>query len=194
LKRDKSACLNWLSTFPESPLCRSLSAELGAQLVRDGDVNSALSLRLIPFLSEDGGCIDRVVAAQSKSDPLGAADWILRLPPETDVGDLADSAMESWLSLDASGAAAWVEKLPRGKRRDRFTLAYVNAASQRDPRTAQEWVKAIDDPTIRRIAYRRVADELSEVNRGEAIGWIRGVSELDERYRDAAIRSLRRLP
>jgi hypothetical protein len=103
----------------------------------------------------------------------------------------AERIASVWIERDANAAAQWIESLPKGALRDRATQGYVSAAAKADPAIAAEWTCAIADPYVRMQTARSVAQALAMKDPQAARLWVQSLPGIEERHRDALLRSFR---
>jgi hypothetical protein len=189
MRADSNAALEWFRALPASELRDRLANDASIPLAASGDTERALAF-FRPMPGKEGEAqVSQMAAAQAKSDPARAAAWCASLPAEIDVSGATQSIVTAWFSNDAAAAAKWVESLPEGNRREVALNAYAQVASTRDPEAAGAWVAAIKDPKERTCAAHQVFSAMLNADREAAIQWVREFPGIDERLREAILRT-----
>lgn len=80
----------------------------------------------------------------SATDPAGAAQWLMSLPPEARSTGVSRVVGE-WAEKDAPAASEWVSTLPAGPERVQATISLAEKISDADPERAVAWVQTLPD-------------------------------------------------
>lgn len=121
-----------------------------------------------------GDALQGLVNGWAEANPVGLAEYALRLPAGAERALALARALPSWVDRDPVAASAWLNNRGPDPGLDvgLSTVAMMPNLIAHRPEVAVEWAQAITDPSIRAGALQSIADQWAREKPGALQQWL----------------------